>query len=569
MLRLLKAPSLMTKFLPACLLLLLSLSLQAELRVEVDRTSVRVNESLNMLITSDQGSVEQIDLSQLPPELEVIARSTRQNVQIINGRRSANYELSLTLIAVATGEVSIPALQARGDSSQPVSISIAPEASGANKVVELTLESALQQAYVFQEVPLTLRLRLAGDLTQGELSDLDIPQAHIELINEQRYRQGSGEVIERNYVLYPQSVGSLNIPSLRFQGSLRANSRLGLSGGVVRSSSSEFSIEVLPPAVGELAQWLPASSVRLTEELQPVSSQIALGQPITRRITLEAVGALGEKLPAIDLAPIANDDLRQYRDQSQYNNTKSRSSMVGQRVENIVYIPQNLGTAQLPEIVVPWWDVNSGQLAYASLPARQLQIVANPNASLTADPTSVPAAVADAEPQATVASTPDTGDSAIGSPISVQSNILYLLAGLLLFSLLINLWLAISWWRRRPVAPASSGHNISQSYYQDLRQAIDAGDNSQISLIWRRWQRHWQRQQRDWREHLRAEEAQQLEEIMAVIEHSAWGRPANSSAKPNLASLLKLCSKLERNSSKPGKTHKPDRARHLRPLYNN
>ena len=263
MLRLLKAPSFMAKFSPACLLLLLSLSLQAELRVEVDRTSVRVNESLNMVITSDQGSVEQIDLSQLPPELEVIARSTRQNVQIINGRRSANYELSLTLIAVATGEVSIPALQARGDSSQPVSISIAPEASGANKVVELTLESALQQAYVFQEVPLTLRLRLAGDLTQGELSDLDIPQAHIELINEQRYRQGSGEVIERNYVLYPQSVGSLNIPSLRFQGSLRANSRLGLSGGVVRSSSSEFSIEVLPPAVGELAQWLPATSVRL------------------------------------------------------------------------------------------------------------------------------------------------------------------------------------------------------------------------------------------------------------------------------------------------------------------
>ena len=569
MLRLLKAPSLMAKFLPVFLLLLLSLSLQAELRVEVDRTSVRVNESLSMLISSDQGSVEQIDLSQLPPELEVIARSTRQNVQIINGRRSANYELSLTLIAVATGEVSIPALQARGDSSQPVSISIAPEASGANKVVELTLESPLQQAYVFQEVPLTLRLRLAGDLTQGELSDLDIPQAHIELINEQRYRQGSGEVIERNYVLYPQSVGSLNIPSLRFQGSLRANSRLGLSGGVVRSSSSEFSIEVLPPAVGELAQWLPASSVRLTEELQPVSSQIALGQPITRRITLEAVGALGEKLPAIDLAPIANDDLRQYRDQSQYNNTKSRSSMVGQRVENIVYIPQNLGTAQLPEIVVPWWDVNSGQLAYARLPARQLQIVANPNASLTADPTSVPAAVADTEPQATAASSPATGDSAIGSPISVQSNILYLLAGLLLFSLLVNLWVAISWWRRRPVAPASSGHNISQSYYQDLRQAIDASDNSQISLIWRSWQRHWQGQQRDWREHLRAEEAQQLEEIMAAIEHSAWGRPANSSAKSNLASLLKLCSKLERNSSKRGKTHKPDRARHLRPLYNN
>ena len=532
---------------------------QAELRVEVDRSQVRVNESLNLKIISDKNSPDQIDLSSLPAELEIISRSSRQNIQIINGRRSASYELSLSLIALETGKVQIPALELEGDRSRPLIIDIAPEATGSAKVAEIELVSPLSSAYVFQEIPLTLKLRFTGELAQGQLSDLSVDQAQVELLDESRYRSGDGEIVERKYVLYPQSIGSLTIPALRFQGTMRANSRLGLSGRVVRSSSKPLAIDILPPAVGELSAWLPASAVRLNDQLQPASSQLQLGTPITRTITLEATGMLGANLPEISLSA-SSADLRQYRDQSQFNSSKGSKNMIGRRTENIVYIPQSAGPITLPEVVVPWWDVAAGAMAYARLPERKIVIVPDPSissSSAAATPISRTSEAVIEPPK----SEPEPSQAVWEDLLSRY--LIYTLAGFLFISLAINVLLLV---KRNRTGSIASTKNLSAegSPYSILRSAIDKRDPISLSSAWQQWQRQLHRSHPNWQSALAEGELRNLNEIFSANEQLAWSRERNHT--PDYATLLKICQRLNKALSK--KTTAPkNKARHLRALY--
>ena len=532
---------------------------RADLRLEVDRSQVRVNESLNLKIISDKSSPDQIDLSLLPAEFEIISRSTRQNIQIINGRRIASYELSLSLIALEEGTVQIPTLELEGDRSQALIIEIAPEATGNAKVAEVELSSPLSSAYVFQEIPLTLKLRFTGELAQGQLSDLSLDQAQIELLDESRYRSGDGEIVERKYVLYPQTAGSLTVPPVRFQGTMRANSRLGLSGRVVRSSSAPLTIEILPPATGELSEWLPASAVRLSEQLQPASSQLQLGTPITRTITLEATGMLGANLPEIHL-DASGSDLRQYRDQSQFSNSKGRNNMIGRRTENIVYIPQSIGSSTLPEVVVPWWDVAAGEMAYARLPARDIVVVPDPATSAAVAP------VATAKEATLEVSKPESEPS-IGTWEYWSSNYLtYTLAGSLFISLAINILLLI----KRNRANSSASAKIEQpssnsSAYSILRSAIDKRDPISLSLAWQQWQRQLHSNHPNWQSELPEGELRNLYEIFTATEQLAWSREHDH--EPDYATLLKICQKLNKTLSKGASHAQKSQARHLRALY--
>ena len=531
---------------------------QADLRVEADRSQVRVNESLNLKIISDKSSPDQIDLSSLPTQFEIISRSTRQNIQIINGRRSASYELSLSLIALETGTVQIPSLELEGDRSQALTIEIAPEAAGSAKVAEVELSSPLSSAYVFQEIPLTLKLRFTGELAQGQLSDLSVDQAQIELLDESRYRSGNGEIVERKYVLYPQSAGSLSIPAVRFQGTMRANSRLGLSGRVVRSSSNPLTIDILPPAAGELSEWLPASAVRLNEQLQPATTQLQLGTPITRTITLEATGMLGANLPEIALDP-SSSDLRQYRDQSQFSNSKGRTNMIGRRIENIVYIPQSAGPMTLPEVVVPWWDVGADAMAYARLPARDLVIVPDPAAS-SASVAVAPVSSVDE----VVVEAPEPSISAW----EYWSNnyLLHTLAALLALSLISNVLLLIRRNRARSVASIKETKpSANSSAYLSLCSAIAERDPVSLSSAWQRWRRQLHRNHPHWQSALAEGELRNLNEIFSANEQLAWSREQKH--KPDYATLLKICQKLNKVLSKNKALVAHNPARHLRSLY--
>ena len=537
---------------------------QAELRVEVDRSQVRVNESLNLKIISDKSSPDQVDLSSLPAELEIISRSTRQNIQIINGRRSASYELSLSLIALETGTVQIPALELEGERSQALSIEIAPEAAGSAKVAEVELISLLDSAYVFQEIPLTLKLRFTGELAQGQLTDLSVDQAQIEQLDESRYRSGDGEVVERKYVLYPQSVGSLSIPAVRFQGTMRANSRLGLSGRVVRSSSNPLTIEILPPAAGELSEWLPASAVRLNEQLQPASTQLQLGTPITRTITLEATGMLGANLPEIALSA-SNADLRQYRDQSQFNNTKGRKSMIGKRTETVVYIPQSAGPMTLPEVVVPWWDVAAGAMAYARLPEREIIIVPDPAANSAS---TVVAPISPASDAAIAVEAPEPApEPDMGTWQYWASNYLvHTLAGALIISLAINVLLLVRRNRTSSVSKIKIDRpNAENSAYSMLRAAIDKRDAVSLSSAWQQWQRQLHRHHPHWQNALAEGELRNLTDIFTANEQLAWSRERDH--KPDYATLLRICHKLNKALGKNTARAPKDQARHLRALY--
>ena len=61
------------------------------------------------------------------------------------------------------------------------------------------------------------------------------------------------------------------------------------------------------------AAWLPARDVQLSEEWSQETDRLEAGEPVTRNVTLSALGQIETQLPAVDAPQV--DGLNVYSDQ--------------------------------------------------------------------------------------------------------------------------------------------------------------------------------------------------------------------------------------------------------------
>jgi hypothetical protein len=131
-------------------------------------------------------------------------------------------------------------------------------------------------------------------------------------------------------------------------------------------------INVLPTPTGYDKHWLPSNYIELNEEWQPQPSEYRVGEPITRTLTLTAVGLVEEQLPDINSRYPAS--LKTYPEQPTSATVERDDSLIAQRVERIAIIPSEPGDITLPEVRVPWFNVTTRTTEYATLPSRTVTI---------------------------------------------------------------------------------------------------------------------------------------------------------------------------------------------------
>jgi hypothetical protein len=93
-----------------------------------------------------------------------------------------------------------------------------------------------------------------------------------------------------------------------------------------------------------------------------------------------------------------------YPDKPVLNRTLENEGIRGLRTDQYAMIGVTGGMVTLPELNLPWWDINAGEWRVASLPARQLSIQAAPGGSNPEPLEAVPVQAED-EPAAVVAQT--------------------------------------------------------------------------------------------------------------------------------------------------------------------
>ncbi|SEH07039.1 BatD family protein [Candidatus Venteria ishoeyi] len=376
------------------ILWLYSTSTLAAFTAKLDRQTISEQDSFLLTLQVDKQSQESPDLSILEQDFDLISSSQSTEMQTINGRSKSLTRWQISLLPKSSGELVIPAIRLGQEQTQPLTLKVTPEKtkeqSGAYPEIFLEVEVKPETAYLQSQITYILRLYHSLPLNSGQITPPQPNHARVEKLGENKRYQTRLEgknygVVEQYYAIFPEQSGNLQIPPVQFQGLVmgsRTQKRpfMGFysdSGRTVRKKSKALSIKILPrPSVfPQQAVWLPARAVSLGEQWSVNPLEFQVGEPVTRTITLSALGLYAEHLPT--LSPANPETFKQYPDQAQTETrlTDSEHLLMAQQQQPIALVPTQAGQFTLPEISLPWWDTQQGELRYARLPARTVTVL--------------------------------------------------------------------------------------------------------------------------------------------------------------------------------------------------
>ncbi|MEH6393440.1 BatD family protein [Pseudoalteromonas sp.] len=422
-----------------CLLLISAMPSWAvtQLQASVDKNPVLAGEFFMLTISADDTiKDDQPDTSVLLKDFVVGRTSVSTRTNIVNGSISKQTNWSVKLMTRSAGDYTIPAFSVAGVSSEPIALKVAKRSQDAQQNNDIFIKASLSSDSLFvQEAGVyTVKLYLAKELLDGNLSTPSMPDAQLSQIGKQAedYELIDGKrylVITREYLVQPQKSGSYTIQAPVFQGRIRQDYRqLDVS-----ALGEDVNIEIKPIPSDYQGAWLPSELVNLDEQWQPEDDTVEVGTPITRTLTLTALGITKEQLPDIELPDIKG--IRSYPDEKENNHLVRDGRVISQQTASYALLPQLPGTYTLPEVSVPWYNTKINRISYATLPARTITVTPSRNDAVNPQP---------AAPTSTLPMTEDS-PSLNQQPVLVNNIPLWLIIvsviGYLLWLITLILWL--------------------------------------------------------------------------------------------------------------------------------
>lgn len=375
-------------FISVMAMLLLALPVQASVVAAVDRANVELNESFTLKITVDTAIDIEPNADALEDDFFVGTRSQLSNTTIVNGQISRSRTWTYVLMAKREGELTIPSVRIGSEQSEPVPIRVTPPSTTlpGEADVFVTTEVDHDSSYVQSQVLYTVKVYRAVATRQPRLSEpsMDGVEVLIESAGEERtYESILGgkayNVVERIYALFPQQSGTLSIEAARFEARVLRDGRI-TGRKIYESDSIEVVVNPIPPPPDEFpdAVWLPAKSVEITEDWSREPGSLPVGEPITRHITVTALGQLSTQIPIIE--PAVSDAIKLYPDKPEFRDSAEASGIRAVRRDQYAMIGVVAGEVELAAVELPWWSIEEGEWKVASLPSSMLAILPSPTA---------------------------------------------------------------------------------------------------------------------------------------------------------------------------------------------
>lgn len=388
----------MVRLIVTCLFLLLTAQVYAQqnpLSAFVDRTDLTTDDvfTLTIRVNADL-STDPPDLGALNRDFEELGSSLSSSFTIINNVSERWNEYRITLRPRRTGSLTIPAFQIGAERTQPITINVGdtPQLASGMDDFFLTTSISKDEIYVQEELIYTVRIFFASPFDQGaQLSDPSADNALIQRLgtNETSYQEVINglryNVIERRYVMFPQSSGSLHIDPITFNatvgrrrvGSIFSTQTTGGRPINLSSEAHDIIVKSKPASYPADATWLPSSNLVLQESWSRDLQGIEVGEAVTRNLTLRADGISSSLLP--DLVYPESDSLKYYPDQANREDLATQNGVTGVRSQGTAIVASQAGDFTIPAIEVPWWNTETDSLEFARLPAYTLNII-NSNA---------------------------------------------------------------------------------------------------------------------------------------------------------------------------------------------
>ena len=462
-------------------------SAEAAVIASVDRSDIELNESFTLKITVDTAIDIEPDASALDAEFFVGTRSQLSNTTIVNGQISRSRTWTYVLMAKREGALEIPPIVIGAEQSKPVPIDVRAPSNSLPGEADIFVTTEVDHANTFVQAQLlyTVKVYRSVATRQPRLSEPDIRGVDvlIEVAGEERSYESilngkAYNVVERVYAIFPQESGLVAIAPARFEARVLRDGRI-TGRKIFESEAIDVVVNPIPrpPDGFPDAVWFPARDVTLSQSWSREPDRLPAGEPITRHITITALGQLSTQIPVID--PAVADTIKIYPDKPELRDTAEASGIRAVRSDQYAMIGISPGEVHLPELQLPWWNIDAGEWQLASLPGTSINILPSANAAV------VPPVVTEqrALPQQLNAS----GNLVVQS--SFWRRVSEALAGIWLLTVVV--W----WWSRRPVSRTPREPAPPPIYKQQAkilkvaRRAAKAGDGAGIRSALLSWGR--------------------------------------------------------------------------------
>ena len=365
--------------------LFFSVPAMAGVTASIDRADIELNESFTLEITSDSNIEMQPDITVLENDFHVGQSNQLSNTTIMNGQIRRSKTWSYVLMPKRAGQIVIPAISIGGERSNPLIVDVTePTYSPPGEAeVFITTEVDFKESYVQAQILLTTKIYRAVAVRQPALRNAVVTGAEVlvELAGDDRNYEAviNGtpySVLERVHAIYPQESGEIELSPARFEARVLRNGRI-TGRKVYESEPLQVTVLPTPPPPVDYpdAVWLPARDLQLTEDWSRDDSEVKAGEPLTRHVTVAALGQLETQIPVID-PPLA-DGMNVYPDKPELGRIIESGGIRGVRKDQYALIGVTPGTVVLPALELPWWNVAKGEWEVATLPERSIEVLAS------------------------------------------------------------------------------------------------------------------------------------------------------------------------------------------------
>jgi hypothetical protein len=477
------------RWLPALLAtaVLYASAAHAAVIASVDRANVELNESFTLKVTVDTAIDVEPDASALAGDFVVGTRSQLSNTTIVNGQISRSRTWTYVLMAKREGNLTIPPIRIGSEQSEPVPITVTPPSTNLPGEADIfvTTEVDHTDSYVQAQILYRVKVYRAVATRQPRLSEPSIGgvEVLVETAGEERSYESilngkAYNVVERVYALFPQESGSISIAPARFEARVLRNGRIS-GRKIFESQPIQVSVNPIPPPPDEFpdAVWFPAKSVTLTQDWSREPGSLPAGEPITRHISVTAVGQLSTQIPVLE--PATSPNVKIYPDKPEFRDMAEAAGIRAIRRDQYAMIGVSAGEVELPAVELPWWNIDVGEWQVASLPGSSLTILPS-------------AAALPLQPEPVEAAEEETSAPATELQVVYVDFWRYISAGLAgVWVITLIAW----WWSRRPATrepkePAPPPIYKQQAkFLKAARKAAQAGDADGIKSNLLSWGR--------------------------------------------------------------------------------
>lgn len=182
--------------------------------------------------------------------------------------------------------------------------------------------------------------------------------------------------VRRDYYIYPMLAKSITVPAIAIEITY-ANPATSKPITTSRRTPVIELQGVIPSAADDLSPFIAAESLELKQQIEGNTDSMKTGDIVKRTVVATITGSPPMFIPEL-MPRWSEDGIGIYPEQPLLVNKNVNGKTGGYRQESVTYITQEAGQFVAPAISLEWYDLSSGEIKKAELPAINLSASGTP-----------------------------------------------------------------------------------------------------------------------------------------------------------------------------------------------